>query len=165
MTAIEAEFTRISRDLSLMIGMHPAQTTLEREAPLRLHSRDIDAGGSPEFSSALWSWLRDSGICVDCEIDEAGVVNHYCDQRIRRPAIRSDHRKHSHRLRRALRQLSRACQDEFNVVWLLIAREMPWPNMVAEINGSRHDKGETPLTETDLTILAISGLSKLTVAY
>lgn len=165
MTALEAEFARINRDLSMMIGMHPAQTTLEREAPLRLHSREIDSGGSPEFSSALWSWLRDSGICVDCEIDEAGVVNHYCDQRVRRPAIRSDHRKHNHRLRRALRQLSRACQDEFNVVWLLIAREMPWPNMVATINDGRYRKGQEPLTEIELTILAISGLSKTVAAY
>lgn len=114
------------------------------EIPLRIHSRDIDGGGSPDWHPEFSRWLF-----ADPPRKEVlgGVL---LDQRLRTT--------------RAFRKLRRKAPREFDVLYLMVARKPPLGlRAVAEALNERAIRKGLPdrYDEQGILILGISGLDKM----
>src|SRR5690242_17300773 len=115
MTAeLVAEGHRIARDLGRLVQSQPVAS----EVPLRLHSRDIDGGGAPEFHPAFLRYIEANAVCTcgrpaqcapGCHWERDHVLGHLPECQ---PACAasthfraSNHRNHPNRMKRALRKL------------------------------------------------------------
>ena len=142
------------------------------EVPLRLHEKGPDSGhglGGPAFHPKLIAYLKDAGVCFCDETWPDGKPrNHACDRRFEdRPAQFRDSKfqNHPRRLKRALRQLRLIAPQEFDPVYLMIARGRTWTQALDEINSGRAARGFDPYSEEEFVVLTVAGFDKLTVAF
>lgn len=141
------------------------------EVPLRIHEKGTGAGhglGGPALHPKFISYLKDAGVCF-CEPDAMGVERpHICDRRFAETPARfreSKFQNHPRRLRRALRQLRLIAPQEFDPVYLMLARGRSWHQAFDEINTGRLARGNPPHTESDFLVLTMAGFDKLTACF
>lgn len=115
------------------------------ETPVRIHQREIDPGGAPQWHPEFAKWLftepqRGTGYQKQSETD----------QRLRTT--------------RAFRKLRRKAPREFDVLYLMVARKPPLGlRAVAEKLNERAERNgkEDRYDEQGVLMLAISGLDKM----
>jgi len=112
------------------------------EIPTKIHSRDIAPNGAPQWHPGFAQWIFADPL-------RENQLNHRKD----------DHR---HRTTRAMRKLRKKCIREFDVMYLLVAKNMTYPQ-VAEALTKRAIRNEKPERyDVDaIKVLALSGLDKL----
>lgn len=185
------EMARLERSARYMLGDH-GQDSESAEAPVRIHGREPDYGndyeqgrplevrertfghgtihrsatdqehdglGGPEFHSDFLRWLTDAGVCM-CEGDHRFPC-HTVTARFRF----SRNKAHPRRLRRAFRQLRDIDPVAYDVLWLLVARGLPFAAVTIRINDERYRRGQEPYSDADLTVFTISGFSILSAAF
>lgn len=108
------------------------------EIPTKIHSRDLDQDGMPQWSPEFSQWI-------------------YADPNPRR--LKDEHRL---RTTRAMRKLRRKCIREFDVLYLMVAKKMSYAQVAEAMTerAIRFDKPERYDVEA-IRILALSGLDKL----
>lgn len=132
------------------------------EVPMRIHSRETDPGGSPEFHPAFISYLVAAGVCV-CEPEwpDGTPRAHACDRRFEGTAkVREPrHETHPRRLKRAFRQLRLlAPYDEYHLTFLVVCRSQPFPQALDQVNAARLARGELPLSHQEAAIMLVAGV-------
>ena len=115
------------------------------ETPMKIHQRDFDSGGFPEWHPEFAKWL----------FHEPPVREFYD----------GGYRHEDARLRttRAFRKLRRKAPREFDVLYLLVAKRPPLGLVqIAEALNERAERlGKEDRYQTeDVMVLAISGLDK-----
>jgi hypothetical protein len=112
------------------------------EIPVRIHSRSVSDGGTPEWHAEFAQWL--------------GRADQFNDKRWREnpePRLRTT---------RAFRKLRRAAVREYEVVYRTAILRIPFPETVAWLNerAIRNQKTDR-YTEDDALMLLISGVDKI----
>jgi hypothetical protein len=173
MTAeLAAEGERIARELSWLMR----RQTLAAEVPIRIHSRDTDAGGSPELHHQFTRWIGAICICGRAAVCASGCrfwkdkgLGHLADCE---PACRldsrffsPDHKNHPSRLKRALRQVRRLNPKAYDLVYLIVALSYSWDDAMARLNADHLSRGQVELTEAEYAVLWVSGASLLTSSF
>lgn len=140
---LNQELRRLNRDMNRVVGGGSLRTSIAAEAPLRIHSRDVDAGGAPEWHPAFERW-------IDAEWHEDP-----------RPARfrESNHRMHPARMKRALRQLRRLDAKAHEAINLMAVHGYSWAAAREKMNEDNLRRGDPPYSEVDFLCLTISGTS------
>jgi len=159
---LAVEMRRLERESRYMLG-NRGQDDIESESPERIHSRETDAGGSPEWHPAFERWLIESGVCF-CEPTAERQHFYPCSQ-VRAKLKHPTNRAHPRRLKRAFRQLRDIDPTAYDIVWLLVGRHMAWLDVCAKINGERVRRGQEPFEDHEMSIFAISGVALLSAAF
>jgi len=162
---LAAEMKHIERDMRYMLGSG-GQYGIETEYPLRVHARDFDSGGAPEWHASFERFLLESGVCFCPEPtrDDPRGHRYPCSNvkaRLRNPTNHA----HPRRLKRAFRQLRDLNPAAYDVMWLLIGRHMPWVDVCAKINDERERRGQNRHEDHEMTVLYISGAAMLWSAF
>jgi hypothetical protein len=162
---LAVEMRRLGRDTRYMTGSS-GHDDIGSEAPNRIHSRDVDGGGSPEWHPHFERWLADSGVCF-CPVptEEDSRAHRYPCSYIHARLQMPTNRAHPRRLKRAFRQLRDIDPAAYDIVWLLIGRRMSWPDVIAKINDERTRRGQGVYADHELAALAIGGVSLLSAAF
>jgi len=114
------------------------------EIPMKIHQRDFDEGGFPEWHPDFARWMF-------ADPPEREKVYGRRDED---PRLRTT---------RAFRKLRRKAPREFDVLYLLVAKRPPMGliQIAAALNARAERNGKVDRYETqDVMILAISGLDK-----
>lgn len=167
-----AEGNRLSRAIS----EHMRQAPVEGEAPMRIHSRDVDNGGAPELHPELVRWIGvicDCGreaICVaGCWFAKDKALGHLpeCEPACRAPNRfrASSHRNHPNRMKRALRQVRKLNPKAYDFVYLVVALHYTFEQAVAKINADEIARGRAPKSDAEFAVLWVSGASMLSVGF
>lgn len=142
------------------------------EVPLRLHEKGPDSGhglGGPALHPKLIAYLKDAGVCFCDETWPDGQERqHACDRRFADKPARfqgSKFQNHPRRLKRALRQLRLIAPQEFDAIYLMLARGRTWHQAFEQINSSRSTKGRDLYSEMEFMVLTIAGFDKLVEAF
>jgi len=159
---LAVEMRRLEKESRYMLGSR-GQNDIESEAPERIHSRETDAGGSPEWHPRFEQWLVDSGVCF-CEPNEKGP-HHYPCNLVRAKLRQPTNHGHPRRLKRAFRQLRDIDPIAYDIVWLLVGRHMPWLDVCVKINDERVRRGQEPFEDHEMSVFAISGVALLSAAF
>lgn len=114
-----------------------------QELPLRIHSRDLDDGGTPQWHQDFARWL-------------SGAVNQTDDRRWHQ------HPEPRVKATRAFRKLRKFSPREYEVVYRTAILSIPFPETVAWLNerAIRNNKPERYDTEGALLLL-IGGVDKV----
>ena len=176
MTAVlVVEAARINKQL----GQALRQSTVTGEAPLRLHSREIDSGGAPELHPAFLRWLDNRSVCTcgraavcapGCRFDRDRALGHLsaCEPACVkgdghfRPSI---NKASPTRLKRALRQVRRLNPKAYDLVYLIVALGYAWHDATAKLNADHLSRGQMPRSEAEFGILWVSGASMLVAGF
>lgn len=173
MSELSAEAAKINRDLSRIL----VQGNAETEAPLRLHSRDIDSGGAPEFHPAFLRWLDDRSVCrcgrpakcaPGCRATRPDEHLAACERACLRDDMRfrpSIHKASPNRLKRALRNVRRLNPKAYDLVYLVAGRGWSYEAATARINATNLARGEPEQTSAEFAVLWVSGASMLVGSY
>ncbi len=167
------EGQRLSRELDIVLWKSPVGS----EVPRRLHTREIDGGGAPEFHPAFLRWL-DSGVCrcgreaqcaPGCRWAKDHVLGHLRDCQ---PACKDDMRFHAsrheqapNRMKKALRSLRRLNPKAYDFVYLVVALHYTFHDAADKINMSNLQRGKPEQSISEFAVLWVSGASLLTAAY
>ena len=155
MSALSGELLKLQRGLSRIV----AQSSAVDEVPIRIHSREIDAGGAPEWHPEFLKYLEWSCNCTGSAHDPT------C------PALRptryraSNHKMHRHRLQRALRQLRIIAPAECDIVTLIVKHGLTYEQARDRINEGRNRRSQKSYSHDEFLILTIAGCSKLIASY
>jgi hypothetical protein len=173
MNELAVEGKRISRELHYVLQ----QGSVADESPLRLHSRDVDAGGAPEFHPAFLKYI-DSGVCTcgraavcapNCHFLKDRVLGHLreCEPACRPDTRfhRSTHKNHPSRLKRALRQVRRLNPHAYDLCYMIVALHMTFEQAVARLNEDEVARGRENRPDAEYAVLWVSGASLLASAY
>lgn len=166
MSALAAELLRLEKGLARI-----TMTSDEwMETPMRIHSRDTDSGGSPEFHPEFTRWLgsvcncgrkRECAIGCRAELDGGKHLSD-CDPGCPHQRMRlSNNRTDRHRLKRAFRQLRAIAPAEFDIVNLLVNRGLSPDQARARINEGREARAQQSYSPAEFIVLTIAGTSKL----
>lgn len=137
------------------------------EVPIRIHQKENENGGAPEFHPDFISWLerpcQGRAWCSQPSCPQPG--RHHCHDlscthgldRI----VDARHRTH-----RAFRKLRRSAPREFDAVYLLCAKGLSFEEVAAAMTDRavRLDKPER-YSATGVFILAVSAVDKLSKWY
>lgn len=166
-----AETRRVNRDVNRILG----QSTLGSEAPLRIHSRDTDAGGAPELHPQFLRWIgvvctcgRPAQCAPGCRAERPDEHTADCEPACPSETARfrsSDHKSRPNRLKRALRQLRRIDPKAHDAIYLLTVLGYSWHAALERLNADNARRGHPEYSEHDFLILTIAGGSLLTAAY
>lgn len=164
---LAAEAKRLNQSLWRMLWRGGSYAS---EAPLRIHSRDLDSGGAPALHPQFIAWLTDAGscFCEPREVDGYMIFRHTCDRRFAETPARfrrSRNVSHARRLNRALRQLRLISPAEHNIVRLMLVHGRSWDHAMGDVNDSRLRRGEDAYTVEEFMVLAIAGFSVLVEAW
>lgn len=143
-TTLPQEVRYLQREMSRLL----AQSTPSAEVPLRIHCRETDAGGAPEWHPDFVRW-------IDAEREETSAVHFY----------EPNHRQHPQRLKRAMRQLRRLAPREYDALYLMIALGYSWHGARAKMNEDNLRRGHPEYSEAEFLILTVSGSSLLLASY
>ncbi len=174
MNELMAEGLRVNR----LVERTLRQATIVEEVPLRLHSRDIDSGGAPEFHPAFMR-LLEQGVCTCGRPAECAPGCRFINDRFLghldacQPACpRDDHRFHQsihknnpNRLNRTFRQLRRLNPKAYDLVFLIVGRGYSWENATAKLRADDISRGHEPRTDLEFGVLYISGASMLVGSF
>lgn len=145
-TTLHQEVRYLNREM----GRCLAQSSLSDEAPMRIHSRETDAGGAPEWHPQFERW-------IDAERDET--------PRSQTKFYEPDHRQHPQRLKRALRQVRKLAPKEYDALYLMIALKYSWHDARIRLNEDNVRRGKPEYSEAEFMILTVSGSSLLLASY
>lgn len=152
--------------------------SVAEEVPIRLHSRDTDAGGAPELHPAFLRYLGDTSVCTcgrpaqcapNCHFNRDHVLGHLdaCE-----PACRADdrfhrstHRVHPNRLKRALRQVRRLNPKAYDLCYMILALHYSFEDATAKLNEDNRTRGQRELSPAEYAVIWVSGASMLSAAY
>jgi len=157
-TTLGQEVRWLNREMARVM----AQSTVAAEAPSRIHSRETDAGGAPEWHPSFEK-LIDAG--------EACDVSTCRDTRHARAALgiskfhEPDLKMHPQRLKRALRQLRRLAPREYDALYLMIALGYAWEDARAKINTDNLSRGKPEYSPAEFLIITVAGASLLLASY
>ena len=145
-TTLPQEIRWINREMGRVLG----QSSLAAEAPTRIHCRETDAGGAPEWHPDFEKW-------IDAEREE-------------RPRYQSrfyepDRKLHPQRLKRAMRQLRRLAPREYDAIYLMIGLGYTWHDARTKMNEDNLTRGREEYSEAEFLILTVSGSSLLLASY
>jgi hypothetical protein len=167
--AIEA--SRLNKQIASIMGQAP----LSDEVPIRLHSKEVDAGGAPEFSQAFLRYIdRDvctcgrSAICSpNCRFNQDHILGHLSDCE---PACRADtrfhastHKNHPNRMKKALRSLRRLNPKVYDFAYLILALHMTFEQAAVRVNETKLARGESEISHAEFAVMWLSAAS-MTVA-
>lgn len=173
MTAeLVAEGARLARDLNWIMQ----QATVVSEVPIRVHAREVDAGGAPELAPQFVKWLgaicdcgRPAQCAPGCRFWKDKYLGHLADCD---PACRNDQRFHArdghgrpNGLKRALRQVRKLNPKAYDLVYLIVALHYSWDDAIARLNADHLSRGRNELSEAEYAVLWVSGASLLTAAF
>lgn len=168
---LAAEIQRTNRDISRIL----AQSTLASEAPIRIHSRDTDSGGAPEFHHTFVRWVGSICTCgkpaqcaPGCRADRPDEHTADCEPACPSDNARfhaSDHKSRPNRLKRALRQLRRIDPKAHDAIYMILVLGYSWHDALARLNSDNVSRGNEEYSEADFLALTLSGGSLLTAAY
>jgi len=172
MHELVAEADRLGRHLSQMMQLAPVVD----EVPLRLHARETDAGGAPEFHPAFVRYIGSvctcgrAGSCApNCRYVRDQALGHLpeCSPpcRVDTRFHASQHRNSPTRMKRALRQLRRLNPAAYDFCYLVIAHHASFEAAAAKINADRLGRGQNELTLAQFAVLWVSGASMLTASF
>lgn len=173
MHELVAEAAHINVGLSRMMQLAPAVD----EAPVRLHSHDVDAGGAPELHPAFIRWLGSlctcgrAAICdPNCRFMKDKVLGHLstCEPACNGGGTRfraSNNRNHPQRMRRALRQVRRLNPKAYDLVYLVVARHYTFEAAIARLNADNEARGLPQRSDAEFGVLWVSGAAMLTSAF
>ena len=176
MTAeLVAESRRIARDLSHLVSRASLPTEFEMEAPIRLHSRDVDDGGlgAPAFHPAFLRYI-DQGSCTcgrpaqcapGCHWERDHVLGHLAECQPAcaasthfRPSI---HRNHPNRLKRAMRKLRQFNPKAYDLAYLIVVLGLSFEQATARLNADELRRGREVRPPRDYAVLWVSAGSML----
>ena len=144
-TTLGQEVKRLNREMAMVIRHDPFAPSV----PIRIHSRETDAGGAPEWHPAFSKW-------IDAERDLTKRSDRFYE---------SDKKQHTSRMKRALRQLRRLAPKEHDAMYLMIALGYTWYGALAKMNDDNVARGKPEYTEAEFLVLTVSGSSLLLASY
>lgn len=168
-----AEAKRLSRDIARISQQAPVAD----EIPLRIHGKETDAGGAPEFHPAFLRYI-DQGVCScgraaicapNCHFLKDRVLGHLreCE-----PACQADTRFHASkmhnsptRMKRALRQVRRLNPKAYDFLYLVVALHYTFDQAAAKINSDNVTRGLPERTDAEFAVLWVSGASMLATGF
>lgn len=155
-TTLPQEVRYLNREMGRVL----AQSSLAAEAPTRIHSRETDAGGAPEWHISFERWIAAGEAC---EIETCANRSHRSQpsSRFHEP----DRRLHPQRLKRAMRQLRRLAPREYDALYLMIALGYTWHDARTKMNEDNLNRGNPEYSEAEFLILTVSGSSLLLASY
>jgi hypothetical protein len=157
-TTLGGEIKWLNREM----GRVMAQSTLRGEVPVRIHSRETDGGGSPEWHPAFERWI-DAGEA--CDVLTCRELRHTHPERSQARFREPDLKMHPQRLKRALRQLRRLAPREYDALYLMVALGYTWEDARSKINADNLTRGKDEYSEAEFLILTVSGSSLLLASY
>lgn len=171
---LATEAQRLARDLSF--SMRPGEAV--DEIPLRLHSREVDAGGAPELHPAFLRYLGNASICTcgraavcapNCHYNRDRVLGHLdgCEPACL-PSTRfhaSRHKSSPTRMKRALRTIRALNPKAYDFCFLIVARGYSFEQAAAKINESNFQRGLPERSTAEFAVLWVSGAGMLSAAY
>lgn len=146
MDLLRSEVARLNKHIPYIT----TQSSLGQECPIRIHSRETDSGGAPEWHPAFARW-------IDAERDETP-----------RSATRfyePDHKMNTARLKRALRQVRKLAPREYDALYLMIALKYTWHDARTKMNEDNLRRNQPEYSEADFLIITVSGASLLLASY
>ena len=166
---LATEATRINRDMDRILS----QSRIDDEVPVRIHSRDTDAGGAPELHPAFVRyigqvcWCGRRAVCdPGCRATRGDEHLSTCEPPCTPGSFRtSQHKAHPQRLKRAFRQLRTIAPQEYDACWLIAALGFTWHGAMERINTQNVSRGRAEYSEADFTVLTIAGFSKIVAAF
>lgn len=173
MNELAAEAARIDKDLSRILG----QTSVEAETPLRLHVREVDSGGAPDFHPAFLRFLGNLTVChcgrpaqcaPGCRSTRFDEHLPACEPACPTESARfhkSDHKSRPDRLKRALRQVRRLNPKAYDLLYLVLGLHWTYEAAMVKINDSNLRRGDPEHTEADFAVLWVSGASMLAASW
>lgn len=166
------EAERLSGDLWRAMVRAP----LAGETPMRIHSKDTDAGGAPELHPAFLKYLGPvcrcgrAAICAPtCHFLKDRVLGHLpeCE-----PACRDDNRFHPSRMQpsptrmtRALRTVRRLNPKAYDFLFLVVARHYTFEQAAAKINDDNARRGQPELSLAQFAVIWVSGAGLLAASF
>ena len=172
MHELALEAARLSEDLWRAM----VQAPLAGETPMRIHSKDTDAGGAPELHPAMLRYLGPvctcgrAAICVpNCHFLRDKVLGHLdeCE-----PACRADNRFYSSkrqssptRMTRALRTVRRLNPKAYDLCFLIVARHYTFEQAVAKLNEDYRTRGQAEMTPAQFAVVWVSGAGLLAASF
>lgn len=157
-TTIGQEVRWLNREMSRVL----AQSSLAAEAPSRIHTRETDAGGTPEWHPSFERWIDAGEACV---VATCRDTRHLNPDRQATHFREPDHRMHPQRLKRALRQLRRLAPREYDAMYLMIALGYTWHDAREKLNADNLGRGKPEYTEAEFLVLTVAGSSLLLAGY
>jgi hypothetical protein len=145
-TTLAQETKWLNREMGRVL----VQSSLADECPVRIHSRETDAGGAPEWHPSFERW-------IDAERDET--------PRTKTRFYESDHKMHPQRLKRALRQVRKLAPREYDALYLMIALKYTWGGARTKMNEDNLRRGQAEYSEAEFLVLTVSGSSLLLASY
>lgn len=145
-TTLPQEVKYLQREMGRVL----AQSSLAAEAPMRIHCRETDAGGAPEWHPSFMRW-------IDAERETS--------PRTSTRFYESDHKMHPQRLKRALRQVRRLAPREYDALYLMIALHYTWHGARTKMNEDNLRRGHPEYSEAEFLILTVAGSSLLLASY
>lgn len=165
------ETARVNRDMQRIL----MQSTLVGESPVRIHSRDTDAGGAPELHPGFVRWIGAICSCGRGPVCAAGCRAARPDEHTKdcEPGCPSDttrfvaskHKSSPTRFKRALRQLRRIDPKAHDAWYLLAVLGYSWHEALAKLNSDNVSRGKPEFSESDFLVLTLAGGSLLAAAY
>lgn len=171
--ALEAETKKVNRDLAWMLH----QSSLSGEVPLRMTTRELDGGGSPDLSPELVRYIGAicmcgrPGVCAPgCKADPMVWTEHLpsCERGCptENARFRKSNHKHSPtRMKRALRQVRRIDPKAHDALYLILALGYKWHDALAKINADNASRNKPGYTEAEFVVLTVAGGSLLAASY
>ena len=173
MNDLAAEGKRINRELDYILNSN----SLADETPLRLHSRDVDAGGAPEFHPAFLRYI-DSGVCTcgraavcapNCHFLRDKVLGHLseCEPACRPDTRfhRSTNKNHPSRLKRALRQVRKLNPHAYDLCYMIVVLHYSFEQAVEKLNEDEVTRGREVRSHAEYAVLWVSSASMLSAAF
>jgi hypothetical protein len=170
LSALTAEVSRLEKGLA-RITMSSSEWM---ETPMRIHSKDTDAGGAPELAPEFVRWVGQVCSCsrkrvcaTGCRASlDGGRHLSDCDPGCPHQSFRaSQNHADRHRLKRALRQLRSIAPAEFDIVNLIVTRGLSPDQARARINESRAARAQASYSPFEFAILTIAGTAKLLASF
>lgn len=120
----------------------------QHEFPMQIHSRDLDRSGAPEFHPAFKSYIE-----RDCR--KPGCYDLRCSHGQDRPNPRK-------RTKQVLSKLRRWAPREFDVLWLVVVRNMSFSDVSRALTERSLRLGKPErYTEQDVLVLVVSAVDKI----
>jgi hypothetical protein len=168
------EGARINKELHYILR----QGSVVAEVPLRLHSRETDAGGAPEFHPAFLKYLGNATVCncgrkavcaPNCHFNRDRVLGHLdaCE-----PACggdtrfyRSKHKGSPTRLKRGLNQVRRLNPKAYDFLYLVVALHFSFEDAAERLNADKVRRGQPEMTHAEYAVVWLSASSMLAASF
>lgn len=168
---LAAESRRVNRDLDRILS----QGSLADEVPLRLHSRETDSGGAPEFHEKFVHWIgivcwcgRGPVCAPGCRATRFDEHTAACEPGCPTENARfraSDHKSRPQRLKKAIRMVRKVDPRAHDLLYLRLVLGFTFHGALEKMNASNVSRGKPEMTEAEFVIASIAAGSMLAAAF